>query len=73
LPDLKGKKLAKDLAFLVDLCYTMQGRYTQGDTYNEVVANIKDAIKLHIQDRLESGEPIIELEKGTLATVEVMV
>jgi predicted RNase H-like HicB family nuclease len=54
-------------------CPVLQGCYTQGDTYDEVVANLKDAIKLHIQDRLESGEPIIEPEMVTLATLEVTV
>lgn len=28
----------------------LQGCYTQGDTYEEVLENIKDAIKLHIKD-----------------------
>jgi predicted RNase H-like HicB family nuclease len=54
-------------------CPVLQGCYTQGDTYDEVVANIKDAIRLHVQDRLESGEPIIEPEMVTLATLEVTV
>ncbi len=35
-------------------CNEMQGCYTQGDTYEEVIANIKDAIALHVQDRIES-------------------
>jgi predicted RNase H-like HicB family nuclease len=30
----------------------LQGCYTQGDTYEEVVNNVRDAIKLHIEDRL---------------------
>ena len=29
----------------------LQGCYTQGDTYEEVLQNIRDAIKLHIEDR----------------------
>jgi predicted RNase H-like HicB family nuclease len=33
-------------------CPTLQGCYSQGDTYEEVVENIKDAIRLHIEDRL---------------------
>ena len=36
----------------------IQGCYTQGETYEEVVENIKDAIKLHIEARKELGEPI---------------
>ncbi len=34
----------------------LQGCYTQGGTYEEVLENIKDAIKLHIIDRLEERE-----------------
>ena len=32
-------------------CLDLQGCYTQGKTYEEVVKNIKDAIKLHLADR----------------------
>ena len=35
-------------------CPELQGCYTQGDTYEEVLENIRDAIRLHIEDRLES-------------------
>ena len=30
---------------------TLQGCYTEGDTYEEVVKNIKDVIKLHLEAR----------------------
>ena len=33
----------------------LQGCYTQGDTYGEVMENIRDAVRLHIEDRLEDG------------------
>ncbi len=36
----------------------LQGCYTQGDTYEETLANIKDVVILHIEDRLESGDKI---------------
>jgi predicted RNase H-like HicB family nuclease len=36
----------------------LQGCYTQGETYQEALENIKDAIKLHIKARLALGEPI---------------
>ena len=36
----------------------IQGCYTQGETYEEVMENIKDAIKLHLEARRELGEPI---------------
>lgn len=37
-------------------CPSLQGCYTQADTYEEILENIKDAISLHIEDRLLSGE-----------------
>jgi predicted RNase H-like HicB family nuclease len=35
-------------------CPALQGCYSQGETYEEAVLNIKDAIRLHLEDRLES-------------------
>jgi predicted RNase H-like HicB family nuclease len=36
----------------------LQGCYTQGETYEEAMANIKDAIRLHIEARRDLGEPV---------------
>jgi predicted RNase H-like HicB family nuclease len=54
-------------------CPELQGCYTQGETYEEALENIKDAIRLHIEDRLESGEKIPEIEMVSLTQVEVAV
>ncbi len=54
-------------------CPALQGCYSQGATYEEAVENIKDAIRLHIEDRLSAGEEIPELKSVSLATVEVSV
>jgi predicted RNase H-like HicB family nuclease len=35
---------------------SLQGCYTQGDSYEEAIDNIEDAIRLHIEDQLASGE-----------------
>jgi len=53
-------------------CPTLQGCYSQGDTYEEAVENIKDAIKLHIADRLADGEEIPQVSVS-LSTVEIAV
>ncbi len=37
-------------------CPELQGCYTQGDSYEKAIENIKDAIRLHIQDRIKAGE-----------------
>lgn len=38
----------------------LQGCYTEGDTENEARHLIEDAIRLHVEDRLERGESIHE-------------
>jgi len=54
-------------------CPTLQGCYSQGDTYEEAVENIKDAIRLHIEDRLAGGEELPEHISVSLSTVEVAI
>jgi predicted RNase H-like HicB family nuclease len=65
--------IEKDEDGYIAYCPELQGCYTQGDTYEEALAGIKDAIALHIQDRLENGEPIAHPEVLNIATVEVAV
>lgn len=36
----------------------LQGCYTQGETYEEALENIKDAIRLHIEARRALGEQV---------------
>ncbi len=36
-------------------CPSLQGCYSQGESYEEAIENIKDAIRLHIEDRLANG------------------
>ena len=54
-------------------CPELQGCYTQGDTYEEALENIKDAIKLHIEDRNENDEEIVRKDSVGIAMVEVAV
>ena len=42
------------------ICPSLQGCYTEGETKEEVLELIKDAIRLHVQDRIELNEPIYE-------------
>ena len=55
------------------LCTELQGCYTQGETYEEVLENIKDAIRLHVEDRLKTGEEIPQPESISLTSLEVSV
>ena len=52
-------------------CPELQGCYSQGDTYEEVFSNIKDAINLHLQDRLAEKEEIPMMKSVSLSTVHI--
>lgn len=54
-------------------CPALQGCYSQGDTYEEAIGNIRDAIRLHVEDRVAGGEEIPEHVVVSLSTVEVSV
>jgi predicted RNase H-like HicB family nuclease len=54
-------------------CPELQGCYTQGLTYEEVLENVRDAIRLHIEDRIASGEEIPQAESVSLTSLEVAV
>ena len=54
-------------------CPELQGCYSQGKTYEQVLGNIKDAIKLHIEDRLANKEKFQQVETINLTSVEVAV
>jgi len=63
----------KDADGYFALCPDLQGCYTQGETYEDVVSNIRDAIRLHVEDRLEAGEEIRQSEAVSLTSLEVAV
>ena len=52
-------------------CPSLQGCYTQGVSYDEAIANIKDAIRLHLEDRQADREELVEDKSVSLSTVEV--
>lgn len=52
-------------------CPELQGCYAQGETYEEVIENIRDAIQLHIEDRKADGEEISQPDSISLTSVEV--
>jgi predicted RNase H-like HicB family nuclease len=65
--------IEKDADGYFAFCPELQGCYTQGETYEEAFANLKDAIQLHLNDRIVGGEPLPEVESISLATVTVSV
>lgn len=52
-------------------CNELHGCFTQGDTYEEVIDNIKDAISLHVSDRIESGEEVHQPQAVSLTHMEL--
>ena len=45
----------------------LKGCHTWGHTYEEALANVKEAIELYVEDLRASGEPIpADAEKGVL-------
>lgn len=54
-------------------CPELQGCYTSGATFEEARANLTDAIRLHVEDRLANGEKIKTPGNVNLTTVEVAV
>jgi predicted RNase H-like HicB family nuclease len=56
-------------AFVPDL----QGCYSQGDSFEEVMGNIRDAIRLHVEDRLECGDGIDAPESVSLTSLEIAI
>ena len=54
-------------------CPELQGCYTQGETYEEALKNIEDAVRLHIEDRLANGEEIPLTKSVSLTSIEIAV
>lgn len=53
------------------ICPALQGCYTEGETEDEARELIADAIRLRLEDRLTSGEPIYEEVSATKVRVAV--
>ena len=54
-------------------CPSLQGCHSQGETYEEVLTNIKDAMQLHIEDLIAEREEIPAADLVSLSAVEVAV
>ncbi len=52
-------------------CPLIQGCYTQGTTYEEALENIKDAIKLHLEEIESSKETFSSPESISVTTLEI--
>ena len=63
--------IEKDANGYFAICPSLQGCYTQGNSYEEALKNIEEAVQLHVDDRLEAGEAIPSSEEISFTTVEV--
>lgn len=52
-------------------CPESQGCYAQGDTHEQALKNLREAVALHVEDRLSCGEDIPRVEAICQITVEV--
>lgn len=62
-PDAKG-------GFVV-ICPSIPGCYSQGETVDEALANITEAILLCLEDMVEEGEEIPDTSKSLVGSVVV--
>jgi predicted RNase H-like HicB family nuclease len=60
----------EDGSFLA-ICPALQGCYTEGNTKEEALEYIKDAIKLHIEERIANGEPLYEEVYADKVAIEI--
>ncbi len=54
-------------------CPELQGCHSQGDSYEEAMTNIRDAIRLHVEDRQAMGEEIPQPEAVSLTHFDIAV
>ena len=54
-------------------CPDLQGCWAQGDSYEDVLERVADAVRLHIEDRLARGEPVPPASHVSLTTIDVAV
>ncbi|MEP6774910.1 MAG: type II toxin-antitoxin system HicB family antitoxin [Chloroflexota bacterium] len=64
--------IEKDTDGYYAYCPSLQGCYSQGDTYEEALANIEDAMRLNIEDRIAKGESVPTSDMISLTTLEVV-
>ena len=63
--------IEKDQDGFYAYCPQFQGCYTQGETYEQTLNNIKDAIRLHVEDQDLEQEDWKEPELINVTTLEI--
>ncbi len=65
--------IEKDADGYYAYCPELQGCQTQGDSLEEVIANIKEAIELYLETLSEAEKPALLSKEVTAMTLEVQV
>lgn len=65
--------IEKDADGYFAFCPDLQGCYTSGATYEEALENLRDAVKLHVDDRIAAGEEISTPDQVNLTSLEIAV
>lgn len=65
--------IEKDEDGYFGFCPELQGCCTQGATHEEVLTQLRDAVRLHVEDRLEAGEEIPQPESVSVVSLDVAV
>lgn len=65
--------IERDKAGYFAYCPLLQGCYTQGATYEKVLENIKDAIRLHLEDRKATHQSLPAPDAISVTTLELTV
>jgi predicted RNase H-like HicB family nuclease len=63
--------IEKDQDGYFAMCPALEGCYSQGDTYEEALENIKDAIVLMLEDMQMSDETAPDINSFSLVAVQV--
>lgn len=54
-------------------CSELQGCYAEGKTYEAAMDAIRNAVRLHIEDRVAEGEEIPQAESVSLTSLDIAV
>ena len=65
--------LERDRSGYFAYCPMLQGCYTQGDSYEEALRHVKDAIRLHLEDRKAARQSLPSSDAISVTTLELTV
>ncbi len=61
----------EEMGGYVVTCPALPGCYSQGDTIDEALANIKEAILLCLEDMQAQNQPVLDMSRTLMSSVAV--